>query len=135
MKIICGQCGAIYGRKVHANRTRPAYWQCNTRCKSGLGACKAENISEDTIDRVFVEAWNTVVQKQNSFSLRWEKQKKEGSELEQVRAEQMQALANEGSIREVIPELVQNVLECIVVIGEGVFEVHFLDGTRLAVSL
>ena len=135
MKIICGQCGAIYGRKVHANRTRPAYWQCNTCCKSGLGACKAENISEDTIDRVFVEAWNTVVQKKNSFSLRWEKQKKEGSELEQVRAEQMQALANEGSIREVIPELVQNVLECIVVIGEGVFEVNFLDGTRLAVSL
>ena len=34
-KVICGKCGRIYGRKAHSAREK-TYWQCNTRCYSGV---------------------------------------------------------------------------------------------------
>lgn len=42
----------------------------------------------------------------------------------------MRELAEQGQLTEIVPELVQNVLESITVKGEGEFEIRFLDGTE-----
>ena len=65
---------------------------------------------------------------------RWSKQEKEGTELEQLRARQMRALAEQGPLTEVVPELVQTVLESITVKGDGTFDIRFLDGTAFNVA-
>ena len=44
--------------------------------------------------------------------------------------EAMRELAKQGTLTEVVPELVQTVLESIVVKGDGAFEIRFLDGTE-----
>ncbi len=78
---------------------------------------------------MFIEGWNTIVRQKENFEKTWRQQIKEGTELEQIRALQMQDLVGMGPIREAIPELVQNVLESILVKGDGFFEISFLDGT------
>ncbi len=130
-KIICGECGCIYGRKAHKNRPQKIYWQCNTRCNMGPKACKSENVPESTIHQVFIDAWNTIVRDRKKMNQCWEKQEREGTELEQLRARQMRELTEQGPLTEVVPELVQTVLESITVKGDGTFDIRFLDGTEL----
>lgn len=133
-KIICGECGGVYGRKAHAGRERETYWQCNTRCYNGPKSCRGENVRETVINRVFIEAWNTVVDQQETLSKRWDEMEKTGTELEVLRARQMRALAKGGRITAIIPELVLTVLESITITGNGQFDVRFLDGNSVAVQ-
>ena len=134
-KIICGCCGCIYGRKAHKNRPWKDYWQCNTRCNNGLKFCKAENIPEEVIHRVFLDAWNALVQDQKKMEKRWAQMEKEGTELERLRARQFRELAKQGTLAAIVPEQVQMVLESILVKGNGAFEVQFLDGTKFSVTI
>ena len=46
----------------------------------------------------------------------------------------MQELVKMGPVREAIPELVQNVLESILVKGDGAFEICFPDGTGFQIQ-
>lgn len=133
-KIICGECGSIYGRKAHHNRPRKTYWQCNNRCKKGPALCRAENVSEEIIHRVFLEAWNSIVRNQDKLEKRWAIREKEGTELEQIRVSQMRELVNQGPLTMIVPELVQTVLESILVKGKGEFEIRFLDGTEFVIN-
>ena len=92
------------------------------------------NIPEAVIHRVFIEAWNTVVANQETLSERWVEKEKSGTELEAVRARQMQSLVKNGPIRKIIPEMVMTVLESITVKGKTCFEIRFLDGTALSIQ-
>ena len=133
-KIICGECGGVYGRKAHAGREKETYWQCNTRCYNGPKSCRGENVREAVIHRVFIEAWNSVVDQQESLTKRWDEMEQTGTELEALKARQMRALAKRGHVTTVIPEMVQTVLESITVIGNGKFIIRFLDGTEFRIN-
>ena len=133
-KIICGECGGVYGRKAHAGREGETYWQCNTRCYDGPKGCRGENVREAVIHRVFIEAWNTVVKQQDQLVKRWDEMEKTGTELEALRARQMRELVKSGKIATIIPEMVLTVLESITIAGNGQFDVRFLDGTRFTVQ-
>lgn len=132
-KIICGECGCIYGRKAHQKRSQKTYWQCNTRCKKGPTACKAENMQEVMIHRVFLEAWNNIVWNQEKMEKHWTVLERKGTELERLRVKQMRELVKQGPLKEIVPELVQTVLESILVKGNGIFVVCFLDRTELQI--
>ena len=67
--------------------------------------------------------------------INWKEQIQEGGALQKLRAKQMIELTNEGKIDNIIPELVQMVLEKIVVENENLLIVYFLDGTRIEVNL
>ena len=131
-KIVCGECGGTYGRKAHEGRE--TYWQCNTRCNNEPKSCHGVNIPEAVIHRVFIKAWNTVVANQETLSERWMEKEKSGTELEAVRARQMQSLVKNGPIRKIIPEMVMTVLESITVKGKACFEIRFIDGTALSIQ-
>lgn len=128
------KCDKIYGRKAHLKTTQKTYWQCNTRCYKGLKFCKAENVPEETIHRVFIEAWNSIVRDQDAMNRYWDRLEKSGTELERLRARQMRELVRQGPLTTIVPELVQTVLESILVKGNGVFEIRFLDGTEFEIK-
>ena len=65
---------------------------------------------------------------------RWERMEKQGTELERLRARQMRELVSQGPISRIVPELVQSVLERILIRGNGLFEVAFLDGTKYEIQ-
>ncbi|GHU80656.1 serine recombinase [Clostridia bacterium] len=60
-KVVCGQCGSLYGPKVfHSNdKYRHVIWRCN--CKYTGQKCHTPNISEAVLQSVFVRAWNMIV--------------------------------------------------------------------------
>ena len=60
--------------------------------RNGPKFCKNENVNEEVIHRVFIEAWNTIVREQETIERRWDRQEKEGTELEKLRARQMREL-------------------------------------------
>ncbi|MCL6590072.1 MAG: recombinase zinc beta ribbon domain-containing protein [Firmicutes bacterium] len=51
-KIICGECGGLYGSKVwHSNsKYRRAVWQCNNKFKNGT-YCQTPHLSEETLKK------------------------------------------------------------------------------------
>jgi len=62
-RIICGDCGGLYGSKVwHSNsKYRRTVWQCNNKFKNGT-YCKTPHLSEETLQKAFVEAFNRIVE-------------------------------------------------------------------------
>jgi len=61
-KIICGECGSYYGRKVwHSNdKYRTVIWRCQHKYDNGE-PCKTPHVTEDQIKAAFVEDMNRVI--------------------------------------------------------------------------
>lgn len=61
-KIICGECGGYYGRKVwHSNSKHRKYiWRCNQKYEAAE-ACSTPNLNEPAIKTAFVEAFNQIL--------------------------------------------------------------------------
>lgn len=134
-KVVCGCCGEIYGRKSWASRNTH-YWECNRRFKKkGSRRCVSFNIKEEILNKTFVIAWNSIINIKDELMKKWKKQIQKGEALQKLRAKQMIELTNEGKIDNVIPELLQMVLEKIVVENENLLMVYFLDGTSIEVNL
>ncbi len=62
-KIICGECGSYYGRKVwHSNdKYRTVIWRCQHKYDNGE-PCKTPHVTEDQIKAAFVEEMNRVIE-------------------------------------------------------------------------
>jgi len=58
-KIVCGECGSYYGRKVwHSNdKYRTVIWRCQHKYDNGE-PCKTPHVTEDQIKAGFVEEFN-----------------------------------------------------------------------------
>jgi site-specific DNA recombinase len=67
-KIICGECGGLYGSKVwHSNsKYRRTVWQCNNKYKNGT-YCKMPHLSEEELQQAFIKAFNQVVENKHQI--------------------------------------------------------------------
>ncbi len=61
-KIICGECGSYYGRKVwhSTDKYRTLIWRCQHKYDNGE-PCKTPHVTEDQIKAAFVEEMNRVI--------------------------------------------------------------------------
>lgn len=66
--IICGDCGAYYGRKVWHSKTKykSSIWFCNSKYK-GQHICKTPNIRDEQLKKAFVEAFNLLIQNKDLY--------------------------------------------------------------------
>jgi len=66
--IICGDCGAYYGRKVWHAKTKykSSIWFCNSKYK-GQHICKTPNIRDEQLRKAFVEAFNMLIQNKDLY--------------------------------------------------------------------
>ena len=62
-KVICGDCGGVYGMKVwHSNQpNRKEVFQCNKKFTKGKEICKTPTLQPDDIKEAFVRAFNTIL--------------------------------------------------------------------------
>ena len=119
-KVVCSHCGYAFARKSWSTRDI-VYWVCKSdNCKG--------RIKEETLNRAFVTAWNHVVKNRDKFMFGWNQEQE--TPLKSIRAKQMISLTAEGTIKDVIPELMQMVLEKIVVHDLEHYTICFLDGTK-----
>ena len=61
-RIVCGDCGSIYGSKVwHSNsKYRRVIWQCNGKFKGGE-KCSTPHLYEKDIQRIFLDFVNSLI--------------------------------------------------------------------------
>lgn len=72
-KIICGECGGYYGRKVwHSNSKHRKYiWRCNEKYQKET-PCSTPNLDETAIQAAFVEAFNQILGEKGQYISRFE---------------------------------------------------------------
>lgn len=72
-RIICGECGGYYGRKVwHSNsKHRKCIWRCNQKYETGK-TCSTPNLDESAIKATFVEAFNQMLGNKEQYIARFE---------------------------------------------------------------
>lgn len=73
-RIICGDCGGYYGRKVwHSNSKHRKYiWRCNQKYEAEE-ACSTPNLNESAIKAAFVDAFNQMLGNKEQYIARFEK--------------------------------------------------------------
>ena len=61
-RIVCGDCGSIYGSKVwhSTNKYRRTIWQCNGKFK-GAEKCSTPHLYEKDIQRIFLDFVNSLI--------------------------------------------------------------------------
>ncbi len=66
-RIICGDCGDIYGSKVwhSTSKYRRIIWQCNVKFRNGE-KCTTPHFYEDDLKILFVNAFNSLITDQES---------------------------------------------------------------------
>ena len=69
-KIVCGDCGAYFGRKVCGSNTqyRRAIWRCNDRYnKWGKRDCNTSHVTENDVKDKFLSAFNKLAANRDSL--------------------------------------------------------------------
>lgn len=73
-KIICGECGGYYGRKVWHSKSkhRKQIWRCNHKYGTET-VCSTPNLDEPVLETAFVEAFNQILSNKEQHIARLEK--------------------------------------------------------------
>ncbi len=72
-RIICGDCGGIYGSKVwhSTSKYRRVIWQCNAKFKNGK-KCTTPHFYEGELKALFVDAFNSLLTDRESIFAAYE---------------------------------------------------------------
>lgn len=72
-RIICGECGAYYGRKVWHSGTkyRSYIWRCNRKYDTDM-PCGTPNLREEEIEEAFIAAFNQLLGDKARYIVRFE---------------------------------------------------------------
>ncbi|HEX3018028.1 MAG TPA: recombinase family protein [Caproicibacter sp.] len=72
-RIICGDCGGVYGSKVwhSTSKYRRIIWQCNSKFKNGM-KCTTPHFYEDELKALFVDAFNNLIAERDSIFAAYE---------------------------------------------------------------
>ena len=69
-RIICGECGGIYGSKVwqSTSKYKRTVWQCNEKYKKrGTVNCHTPHLNQETLEWAFTEAFNRILKDKNFY--------------------------------------------------------------------
>ena len=105
-RIICGECGGIYGSKVwHSNtENRSLVWQCNEKYRGQH--CSTPHLTEDEIKAAFLAAFNIVLGNRDEIIEAYEEVIAALTDTADLDAEQ-ETLENES---EVVLGLIQKII-------------------------
>lgn len=107
-KIICGECGYFYGRKVlHSNskKHRKVVWYCNHRY-DGDEKCASPSISESDIKKYYLEALEKLLSNKDSYIAECQERLENEDILVQLKETRLQAEISLENLMVEIQELV-----------------------------
>jgi DNA invertase Pin-like site-specific DNA recombinase len=72
-KVVCGDCGGLYGPKVwHAkDKYRRTIWQCNRKYGS-RAHCPTPHLTENILKSIFAKAWNHILADKDNYIAEYE---------------------------------------------------------------
>ena len=135
-RVICGNCGQIYGRKVWNStddRLRRYIWRCNGKYPvKGEKGCESRHIDDVVLYQTFVNVFNMMAENKDYFLEKWQEQLESDNPLHRYKAKQFaKIIAERGRIKEFDAELYFALTEKVIVHAEGVLVLILLDGTKV----
>jgi len=98
-KVICGECGGLFGRKVWNstnNKLRRVIWQCNHKYEEkGKVLCQNRHMDEDLLKEAIVKATDHIRDNRESYKRKWEKDLKSENPLVRYQAKWILSIINE----------------------------------------
>ena len=69
-KLVCGECGGIYGSKVWGSNTkyRKMIWQCNNKYGKKATRCTTPHLTDEQIKAAFVEMLNGLIENRDEIA-------------------------------------------------------------------
>lgn len=73
-RIVCGDCGGFYGRKVWHSNTKYAttIWQCNNKFQKRK-FCSTPHLKEETVKKAFIDAFNSLIENKKEIINNYER--------------------------------------------------------------
>ena len=133
-KILCGECGRVFGRKTWSNKdTLRKVWQCNARYEvKCVRGCNNRHIEESALEQIFIIAWNTIIENIETCRAKWKAQANGDDLLTAYRAKEFLKLTeNAESINKVDTDFMIRVLDNITIYESGNIIISFYDGTKI----
>ena len=134
-KIICGDCNKVFARKGWRSSTGVdrKVWQCSERYKvKGVMGCANRYVEEETLIKVYLMAWNALVENRADFMEQWTEQLQSENLLKGYRAEKfMEYTDGAEPLKEMDTDFMLKTLDHIKVFEDGTLLVVFLDGTEI----
>lgn len=135
-KLICSQCGNVYGRKTWMQPTggQRKVWMCSTRYKTkGVKGCGTGHVDEETLKKVFVEVFNTLVDNRQCFIEKWQQEMEDADALKKYRLKEfIRILEHESKMVEFNESICMQMLKQIDVVDDKkLLIVHLLDDSCL----
>ena len=134
-KVICGECGATYGRVTYKSRSGTVVrkFRCGSCNKAnGRKVCSNRYILEDSIIKLFIMGWNAIAEHPKKYESVWKKNLKSGNELLGYKTRQIMEAAKKGPIKDFDPWLMIRVMDIITVYENGNLTIRFYDGTEFS---
>ena len=136
-KVVCGKCNNLYSRVSYTTRagTKMKKWRCgSTNKNSGHRVCTCPYIMESALEKICVMTWNAIVESIGDYETLWNINIESGNELLAYKTRLMKMRAQEGSIKECKPDLLQEVVDHITVFENGDLRILYYDGTEFEVA-
>ena len=135
-KVICGQCGSAFGRKVWNStdeRLRRVIWRCNKKYEvRGKKSCTNKHVDDKVLYQAFINTLNTMIENKYYFIEKWKEHLKSDNLLQRYKAKQfMRIIENAEPIEEFDMDLYFKIIEKITVFDGNKIVVTLLDGTEV----
>lgn len=135
-KLICSQCGNVYGRKTWIQPTgvQRKVWMCSTRYKTkGVKGCGTGHVDEEMLKKVFMEVFNALVDNRQGFIKKWQQEMENADALEKYRLKEFtEIMEHEDKMVEFNESICMQMLKQIDVVDDKkLLIVHLLDDSSL----
>ena len=139
-KIICGQYGSIFGRKVWNSTNelkRRRVWRCNNKyVTKGKKGCNNKHLDDGAIYKIFINAYNAIIENEEYFINQWRELEKSGNELQRYKAKQFTRIIEKANkIEEFDENLLFKFVERITVFSKEKVIVTLLEGINIEVVI
>ena len=139
-RVICGECGQIFGRKVWNStdeRLRRIIWRCNSKyVEKGKKGCLSRHIDDEVLYQAFINVFNTMIENKGYFLDKWEKLKSSDNRLQRYKAKQFaKIIRTTGDISKFDIDLYFALTEKIMVLSGGRLIISLIDGTDIECTI
>lgn len=135
-RVICGNCGKAYGRKVWNSpdeNLRRVVWRCNSKYQTkGQIGCNSRHIDDKLLYLAFVKTFNAIVVNKDYFMKKWMEKIKSENISEKVTVKRFISIFQvAGSIEKFDSDLYFKLIEKITVHNDANLILSLLDGSEI----
>ena len=139
-RIICGCCGSTFGRKTwHSTneKLRRKVWMCSNKYKiKGEKGCTNKHIDDKVLYKVFINAFNAIIENKDYFMEKWKDGRKSENVLVRYRSKQfIKIIENGKQIKEFDVNLFLKLIEKMTIFEGEKIIVSLLDGNEIEVEI